>query len=134
MEERITALCQNFIENETVIKKASVMESSLIYPIAANALCAQGVTADEAKLKECYRIINRQSGLFPYLNGIVTTPFAVNLSMKEDSKAAFDYGIDQNAKTAAVGLHAGDGGRPAESVLYPYRFRRDHVCRLTVEG
>lgn len=90
MEERMTALCEKFIENEAVIKKVSRMESSLVYPFAANALCAQGVTADEAKLKECYRIISRQTGPFSFLHGIVTTPFAAYLSMKEDPQAAFE--------------------------------------------
>lgn len=90
MEERITALCQNFMENQNVIKKVFRLESSLIYPIAANHLSANGVTGDAAKLKECHKIISKNSGAFSYLNGMITTPFAVYLSMKEDPKAAFD--------------------------------------------
>lgn len=90
MEEKMTALCQHFIENGNVIKKVFPMESSLIYPIASNALSANGVTADETKLKECKAIVSKNAGAFSFLNGLVATPFAVTLSMKEDPKAAFD--------------------------------------------
>ena len=39
MEEKTTLLCQRFIENQIVVKKAFPMESSLIYPVAANPPC-----------------------------------------------------------------------------------------------
>lgn len=90
MKENITVLCQKFIENGRVIKKVFPMESSLIYPIASNILSAQGETADEAKLRKCKAIVSRNAGTFSFLNGLVATPFAVNLSMKDDPTAAFD--------------------------------------------
>jgi hypothetical protein len=90
MEEKITALCESFIENQMALKKVFTMESAYIYPIAANALTASGFRADEEKLRECKSIISKNAGLFSFLNGMVATPFAVNLSMKDDPKAAFD--------------------------------------------
>ena len=90
MEERITTICQNFIENVNVVKKVFRFESSLMYPIASNALTAQGVTADETKLKECKAIVSKNAGAFSFLNGLVAAPFAVNLSMKDDPKSSFD--------------------------------------------
>ena len=90
MEERITALCQNFIDNQNVIKKVFRMESSLIYPIAANVFTAKGVTADEAKLRECKKIISEKSGVFSYLGGTSSTLLAAYLSMKPDPAASFE--------------------------------------------
>lgn len=90
MEEKTTLLCQRFIENQIVVKKAFPMESSLIYPVAANALSARGVAADESRLKECRKIISKKAGVFSFLTGTVATPFAVSLSMQDDPAAAFD--------------------------------------------
>ena len=90
MEEKITALCQNFIDNRDVIKKVFSLESTYIYPIASNALTSHGVKAYEAKRKEGKKIISKNAGVLSYLKGNVSAPFAANLSMKEDPKAAFD--------------------------------------------
>ena len=90
MDEKVTALCESFITNREIIKKVFKGESLLIYPVAANALVSHGVTADEDKLKECRKLIKKNSGALSYLKGQVMMPFAANLSMKEDPKAHFD--------------------------------------------
>ena len=90
MDEKVTALCECFITNREIIKKVFKGESLLIYPVAANALVSHGVTADEEKLKECRKLIKKNSGALSYLKGQVMMPFAANLSMKEDPKAHFD--------------------------------------------
>ena len=90
MDEKVTALCESFITNREIIKKVFKGESLLIYPVAANALASHGVTADEDKLKECRKLIKKNSGALSYLKGQVMMPFAANLSMKEDPKAHFD--------------------------------------------
>ena len=90
MDEKVTALCECFITNREIIKKVFKGESLLIYPVAANALVSHGVTADEDKLKECRKLIKKNSGALSYLKGQVMMPFAANLSMKEDPKAHFD--------------------------------------------
>ena len=90
MDEKTTALCENFIYNRDVIKKVFRGESLLIYHVASNALTSHGFKADEAKLKECKKIIKKRSGMLSYLKGNVMTPFAANLSMKEDPLAHFE--------------------------------------------
>ncbi|MBQ9902859.1 MAG: DUF4003 family protein [Clostridia bacterium] len=90
MEERITALCQRFMENGKTVKKVFWSESSEMVPIASNALTAQGVTADEARLKECIKIVRKNAGSLSFLNGLVAAPFAVSLSMKDDPEASFE--------------------------------------------
>lgn len=90
MEEKLTSLCQLFIENRDAIKKVFGLESVYIYPIAANALTANGVKADVEKLKAAKKIISKNAGLLSYLKGNVATPFAANISFREDPKAYFD--------------------------------------------
>ena len=90
MDEKVTALCENFITNRDTIKKVFKGESIYIYPVAANALTSHGVTADIEKLKESKKIIKKNAGALSYLKGNVLMPFAANLSMKEDPKAHFD--------------------------------------------
>lgn len=86
----ITALCENFIENRDTIKKVFRGESVLIYPVASNAITTYGLKAEEDKLRECKKIIRKNAGTLSYLKGIVATPFAATLSLKEDPKAHFD--------------------------------------------
>ena len=98
MEENVLKLCEQFIENRDTIKKVFKGESVFIYPVAANALTAHGEKANEEKLRECKKLVKKNIGTFSYLKGIVTLPFAANLSLKEDSKAHLDkvariYGV-----------------------------------------
>ncbi len=90
MEDKTKELCESFIENRDIVKKVFSMESTLIYPIAANALTANGIKGDVDKLKACKKIINKNAGVLSYLKGDIAIPFAANLSTKEDPKAAFD--------------------------------------------
>jgi hypothetical protein len=90
MEEKVLTLCQTFIENRDAIKKVFGMDSIYIYPIAANALTANGVKADVEKLKSAKKIISKNAGVLSYLKGNVSTPFAANISFREDPKAYFD--------------------------------------------
>lgn len=87
MEEKTLKLCEEFIENRDVIKKVFRAESIFVYPVAANALSSHGVKADEAKLRECKKLVKKNIGNFSYLRGNVSLPFAANLSLKDDPKA-----------------------------------------------
>lgn len=90
MDEKTKALCEDFIINRNTVRRVFGGESILVYPVAANAITAAGARADIAKLKESKKIIRRHASLFAYQKGHVTTPFAANLSLKEDIKAHFD--------------------------------------------
>ena len=98
MEEKALKLCEGFIENREVIKKVFRGESVFIYPVAANAITAHGEKVNEEKLRECKKLVKKNSGTFSYLKGVVMLPFAANLSLKEDPKAHLDkvvkfYGV-----------------------------------------
>ena len=84
MEEKTNALCQSFIENRDAVKKVFGLESVYVLPIAANALTANEAKADLEKLKEAKKIIRKKAGVFSYLNGNVSTPFAANASFREN--------------------------------------------------
>lgn len=99
MDEKITALCQSFIENRQVIEKVFKLESMYIYPIASNIVTANGIKADEQKLRECKDIIRKNTGIFSSLNGVIATPFAAILSAKADPRAAFDKVVSYHSVT-----------------------------------
>ena len=101
MKTTINQITQDFIENRDIIKKAVKLESSYIYPVAANVFCAAGVKADAYKLAECKKIIRKNAGFASYLKGIVMTPFAAKLCVSADPEAQFEkvkamYGILKN--------------------------------------
>ncbi len=70
------------------------MESSYIYPVAANVFCAAGVKADGEKLKECKKIIKKNAGFASYLKGNVMTVFAAKLCVSPDPEAQLKKVMD----------------------------------------
>lgn len=94
MKENIKQIIMDFIENRDIIKKAVKMESTYIYPVAANVFCAAGVKADEDKLKECKKIIKKNAGFASYLKGHVMTVLAAKLCVSPDPEAQFEKVID----------------------------------------
>jgi len=91
----------DFIENRDIIKKAIKLESSYIYPVAANVFCAAGVKADADRLSTCKAIIKKNAGFASYLKGDVLPVLAAKLSVSADPEAMFEnvmdmYGILKN--------------------------------------
>ena len=101
MKTTINLITQDFIENRDIIKKAVKLESSYIYPVAANIFCAAGVKADGDKLSQCKKMIKKNAGFASYLKGVVITPFAAKLCVAAEPEAQFEkvmamYGILKN--------------------------------------
>lgn len=94
MKARINQITQDFIENRDTIKKAIKMESSYIYPVAANIFCAAGVKADADKLADCKKMIKKNAGFASYLKGSILTIFAAKLCVSDDPEAQFDKVMD----------------------------------------
>ncbi|WP_295091657.1 DUF4003 family protein [Ruminococcus sp.] len=94
MKARINQITQDFIENRDTIKKAIKMESSYIYPVAANIFCAAGVKADADKLTDCKKIIKKNAGFASYLKGNIMTIFAAKLCVSDDPESQFDKVMD----------------------------------------
>ena len=91
----------DFIENRDIIKKAIKLESSYIYPVAANVFCAAGVKADADRLSTCKDIIKKNAGFASYLKGDILPVFTAKLSVSADPEAMFEnvmnmYGILKN--------------------------------------
>ena len=72
----------DFIENRDIIKKAIKLESSYIYPVAANVFCAAGVKADADRLNTCKAIIKKNAGFASYLKGDVLPRLILKLCLK----------------------------------------------------
>lgn len=94
MKENTRKITMDFIENRDIIKKAIKLESSYIYPVAANIFCAAGVKADVDKLTRCKKIIKKNAGFASYLKGVVMTPFAAKLCVAADPEAQFEKAMD----------------------------------------
>ena len=94
MKNNTKQITQDFIENRDTIKKAMKLESSYIYPVAANIFCAAGVKADEDKLRECRKIIKKNAGFASYLKGTVLPTFAAKLCVAADPEAQFEKIMD----------------------------------------
>ena len=89
MKENTRIITAEFIENRDIIKKALKLESTYIYPIAANIFCAAGVRADVDRLRECKKIIKKNAGFASYLKGTTFTPLAAKLSIADDPEEQF---------------------------------------------
>lgn len=87
MNENLQILCERFIENRDALRKAAPLDSSYIYPSAANTLTAAGVIAEQDKLKAAKKVMDKTVSNFSYLRGLTELPFIVALYLSEDAEA-----------------------------------------------
>lgn len=97
MNNNTEQITMDFIENRDTIKKIMKLESSYIYPVAANVFCAAGVRADENKLRQCKDIIKKNAGFASYLKGTILPAFAAKLAVTDDPEAQFAKVMDMYA-------------------------------------
>ena len=94
MKDNAMQITKEFIENRDTIKKTMKLESSYIYPVAANVFCAVGVKADADKLRECRNIIKKNAGFASYLKGTILPVVAAKLCVADDPEAQFEKVMD----------------------------------------
>ena len=97
MNNNTEQITMDFIENRDTVKKAFKLDSSYIYPVAANIFCAAGIKADENRLRECKSIIKKNAGFASYLKGNILPAFAAKLSISADPEAQFEKVMDMYA-------------------------------------
>ncbi len=69
MRDELRALCDLFIENRDILRKAFRWESAYLYPVCAAVFTGRGQTADPAALRHCDRILKEQTGPFNGFRG-----------------------------------------------------------------
>ena len=90
MRESLQKLCDSFIANRDVVKKAFRMEYSQIYPVCANIFCARGLTADAEQLEACKALIREKTGIFSNFRGVVRPPVACMLAVRDNPSAMLE--------------------------------------------
>lgn len=113
MNNNTEQITMDFIANRDIIKKTFKLESSYIYPVAANIFCAAGIRADENRLRECKSIIKKNAGFASYLKGTILPTFAAKLCVSDDPEAQFEK---------VMGMYA---------ILKKYFSRSDYLALLS---
>ena len=79
-----------FMENKNALEKAILLESTSIYPIAANILAARNVKVDINGIETCYKLLTKKTGFFSSFRGIVQMPILCTLVMSDDPEGKMD--------------------------------------------
>ena len=88
-KDNIDQLTMDFINNRDIVKNVFSFDYSYIYPVAANVFCNAGVAADEAKLRECKKIIKKNAGFASYIKSYAFAVIASKLCVSPDPEAQF---------------------------------------------
>lgn len=64
MKPELEKICMDYIANREAVKKAFRWDNKALFAVGANIFCANGHHADPEKLKECRRVIKKNTGVF----------------------------------------------------------------------
>ena len=64
MKPELEKLCTDYIANREAVKKAFRWDNKTLFAVGANIFCANGHNADPEKLKECRKVIRKNTGAF----------------------------------------------------------------------
>ncbi len=94
MRNSLQELCNQFIVARDVVKDTFKWDSNYIPPVCANLFCAQGITPDADRLRECRDLINQKTGIFSSFRGHIRVPLACMLSMEDNPEEKFNKALD----------------------------------------
>lgn len=90
MNETTKNYCELFTANLEALKSAVKLESSYVFPVAANMLAQAGVTADPEKFKECRKLMQKKTSAFSSLTGTSELPIEVLMYLSDDPQGTYD--------------------------------------------
>jgi hypothetical protein len=93
MRESLRELCEFFIDNREVVKKAFSMENSYFYPVCAAIITENGEAADVGLLKECRKILKSKTGAFSSFRGTAVSSIITMLSLDCDPEGRLDRAL-----------------------------------------
>lgn len=93
MRESLRELCELFIDNREVVKKAFSMENSYFYPVCAAIITENGEAADVERLKECRAILKSKTGMFSNFRGAAVSSIITMLSLDCDPEGRLDRAL-----------------------------------------
>ena len=94
MRESLRELCELFIDNRGVVKKAFSMENSCFYPVCAALITEKGRSADADRLKECRALLKSKTGVFSNFRGAAVSSIITMLSLDGDPEGSLDRALD----------------------------------------
>lgn len=93
MRESLRELCELFIDNREIAKKAFSMENSYFYPVCAAIITERRRTADAERLKECRTILKSKTGVFSNFRGAAVTSIITMLALDNDPEGRLDNAL-----------------------------------------
>lgn len=93
MRESLRELCELFIDNREIVKKAFSMENSYFYPVCAAIITERRRTADSERLKECRTILKSKTGVFSNFRGAAVTSIITMLALDNDPEGRLDNAL-----------------------------------------
>lgn len=86
MRNELLTACQRFISNRDAFKEADKYDHLIIYPVCAGIVQPKNrlVTPDE--IKECKKMLKKNTGVFSYFRGTVRLPIIAMLVSEFDSE------------------------------------------------
>ena len=93
MEAKLQALCEQFVQNRDLIKKAEKWVSSFLPPVCAQLYCAKNRVVDAERFKACRSLLKEKTGIFSNFRGTMETAFVCMLALEEDPEAALDNAL-----------------------------------------
>ncbi len=89
MTEQLQSFCDRFIRNRDIIKDEFHWESQYIIPVCACWLAEQGIDISAERLRECSRLIEKNTGVFSGFRSNATLPIAAVLAADSDPQKRF---------------------------------------------
>ena len=84
MRSESARLCESFISVRDTIREAFVWDDSYIHPAAAVIFVSRGMTPDVEKMRECRKLIKKNTGISSYFRGSSELLLMSEMSLAED--------------------------------------------------
>lgn len=85
MKPELEKLCNDYIANRSAVKAAFRFDKADFYPVCASIFCANGKAADKDRLKECRKVIKKNTGFrSKFRSGRIRSMLASMLAVGEN--------------------------------------------------
>ncbi len=94
MNDTIKSKCDLMVQNREIVKKASWGEYGLTRSASAAVGACAGRTLDEARIKECNKILKKRKGIFSSFRGYSKLLITTKMSLADDPADYLDKAIE----------------------------------------
>lgn len=94
MNQELAQFCRHFIDNRDVIKKNFRSNYHMMHSLCAIIFSSHQQEVDIEKIKDCRKIIKKNTGPFSAFKGTILLALSSLLSLSKDPAATFDHTLD----------------------------------------